>query len=156
MSLTVDRISLVNHSTRDGLHSENYITVDFTVDTSPVGGGLLEGLPVGTYTGHNISLKNITWMDSVNVTLNLDGTTTVYPLGTPVETIDPLVWAAAGSEYMFTGAGSHELEAEHIGVGDAPTFTNSALLLPDHEGVYVDIEANSPTWHGARQAENVA
>jgi len=61
-----------------------------------------------------------------------------------------LVWAAAGSEYMFTGAGSHELEAEHIGVGDAPTFTNSALLLPDSDGVYVNIGANSPTWHGAR------
>ena len=55
-----------------------------------------------------------------------------------------LVWWAATPQ-----KGDYEMLAQARGEG-APTFTNTELLLPDHEGVYNVSPANSPTWHGAR------
>jgi hypothetical protein len=43
--------------------------------------------------------------------------------------------------------------AQKKGTG-TPAFTHSGLLLPDHEGVYVDIDDNSAPWHGARKVTN--
>lgn len=68
--------------------------------------------------------------------------------------LSALVWAAAGSQHLFTGSGSHELKAQYLGVG-TPSFTTSALLLPDNNGVYVSISANTATWHGARWAGGI-
>jgi hypothetical protein len=66
--------------------------------------------------------------------------------------VDPyvnLAWAAASSEYMIKGSGSHEFVAQYAGTG-AATFTSSALLLPDHEGVYRTTPANTMPVQGAR------
>jgi hypothetical protein len=65
------------------------------------------------------------------------------------------VFQAAGSEYGFTGEGSHVLEAQRVGSG-VPTFTTPAgLLLPDHEGLYHAFDAGEAPWHGARRVENL-
>jgi hypothetical protein len=45
------------------------------------------------------------------------------------------------------------MQAQAKGTG-TPAFTHSGLLLPDHEGVYVDIADNSAPWHGARKVTN--
>jgi len=79
---------------------------------------------------------------------------TIQGTASPGGGANPLVWAAAGSQNLFTGSGSHELKAQYLGVG-TPSFTTSALLLPDNNGVYVSISANTATWHGARWAGGI-
>lgn len=73
--------------------------------------------------------------------------------GSPPIPPDPeldLAWAAA--TYDPT---TFECLAQRKGQG-SPAFTNSEMLLPDFEGVYKTIPANSPTWHGARVVTNQA
>jgi hypothetical protein len=67
------------------------------------------------------------------------------PYAPPAE----LAWSAGASEQMVSGAGDSEFKAQYRGTG-TPTFTHSGLLLPDHNGVYVEIAANAMPVHGAR------
>jgi hypothetical protein len=64
-----------------------------------------------------------------------------------------LFWHAAYYDNTATPV-TYELLAQKKGTG-APAFTHSGLLLPDHEGVYYDIDDNSASWHGARQVTNL-
>ena len=50
---------------------------------------------------------------------------------------------------------TYEMLAQRIGQG-TPTFTHSGLLLPDNEGVYQDIPANTAPWHSGRLVKNFA
>lgn len=62
------------------------------------------------------------------------------------------VWAAAASQNYHTGEGSHEFLEQYRGEGTTTFTFDSDILLPDHEGVYVTIPANTATVHGARQS----
>ncbi|MCK4578875.1 MAG: hypothetical protein KAU50_08800, partial [Candidatus Marinimicrobia bacterium] len=64
------------------------------------------------------------------------------------------VWAAASSNYMLKGAGSHEMKAQLIGVGSLTVVSPDGLLLPTDTGLFrAATAANLPTWHGARWAD---
>jgi hypothetical protein len=77
---------------------------------------------------------------------------TIEGTGQPVSP----VWAAGTSEQYQTGSGSYEFLPQHVGAG-APVFScASELLLPDDNGVYIIIEPNSTTAHGARSGGGAA